>query len=227
MGASRDAGRHRRRGAHPRVVKLGVVTFLTFARFPLILIFFAAAVFHALHTDTRLFVLAFIALIVSASTDLFDGYLARRFGVETQFGAHADPLMDKFFYLTTLPLLIFIATINEHTVHAIALLVMTLMFLTRDQWVTFLRSIGAIYNVSGCAHWAGKVRTCLNFPLIGAIYYFEAAPPEAAFIPAGLLYAMEALAVAINFISLYIYTRYYWPYLRRSASLSSDGESHP
>lgn len=208
------------RASDPQAVRLGVVTLLTVARFPLILLFFGLALLHCFRPSGWVFVGACISLAASAITDLFDGYLARRYGVETTFGAHADPLMDKFFFLTTLPLLIFIAAIN-HAVphHAIILLLMTLMFLTRDQWVTFLRSIGSLYQVSGGAHWSGKIRTAINFPLIGAIYYFEAAPEGYDFIPPKLLYTFEGIAMVVNAVSLYTYTRFYWPYLRRSASL--------
>ena len=205
--------------------KLYFVTFLTFVRFPLVLAFLAGALVYAQVSLPWVFVLAFTCLIVSAATDLLDGYFARRLDVETHFGAHADPLMDKFFALSTLPLLVFVSTKNAYSqgsdtdarIHAVFLLILTLLLLVRDQWVTFLRSIGSLYNVSANANWSGKLRTCINFPLICAIYHFEESPWP--LINAGCLYLFEALAVGINIVSLYIYTRRYWPSLRRSAAL--------
>lgn len=205
--------------------ELGIVTVLTVARFPLILFFFVGALYNAYHPSVALFVASFSALVASAVTDLFDGMLARRYNVQTEFGAQADPLMDKFFYLATLPLLVYLALLNGHTPHAIALLCITLAFLTRDQWVTFLRSIGSLYQVSGGAHWAGKVRTALNFPLLGAIYLFEEAPVR--LIPGFLIYVFEGIAIIVNAISIYTYTRYYWPYLRRAASLKDREKASP
>ena len=199
--------------------KLRFVTILTLLRFPLVLLFLAGAIIYTRQPRTWLFFGSFAALIASAITDLFDGFLARRFDVETDFGAHADPLMDKFFYLSTFPLLIFVACMNNHTGHAVMLLVMTVLFLTRDQWVTFLRAIGSIYGVSGCANWSGKLRTAMNFPLICAIYYFEETPPQYQFINATLLHLFEIVALIVNMISLYVYTSYYWPHLRKSAKL--------
>lgn len=199
--------------------ELWIVTALTIGRFPLILLFFFGALWNVAAPSVTLFLFSLTALTVSAFTDLFDGRLARRYGVETQFGAHADPLMDKFFYLATLPLLVYVAQANGNRTHAIFLLVMTLMFLTRDQWVTFLRSIGSIYRISGGAHWAGKVRTALNFPLIGAIYVFEESPTP--LIPAWLIYGGEAVAVVVNIISLHTYTRFYWPYLKQAARVDA------
>ncbi|MBN1556858.1 MAG: CDP-alcohol phosphatidyltransferase family protein [Lentisphaerae bacterium] len=198
--------------------KLGWVTFLTFVRFPLVLLFFVGAIIYSGRPDTWLFAVSFAALILSAVTDLLDGYLARRLNVVTPFGAHVDPLMDKFFYLATFPLLVFVAMRNGHTGHGILLLVFTMLFLARDQWVTFLRSIGSMYRVSGAANWSGKLRTGLTFPLICTVYYYEESPWP--FLPPLLVYAFETVAMVINVLSLVIYTRLYWPYLRRSARVS-------
>ena len=199
--------------------KLWFVTLLTVIRFPLVIVFFVGAIVYSSTLQPWLFHFTFISLMLSAITDVFDGYYARKFGVETRFGAHADPLMDKFFYLSTLPLLVFVAAKDHHMAHAIVLLVLTLLFLSRDQWVTFLRSIGSMYNVSGTANWSGKLRTSINFPLVCAIYYFEEAPDSIQVLNQSLIYGCELLAVVVNTVSLYVYTRRYWPYVRRSATL--------
>jgi CDP-diacylglycerol--glycerol-3-phosphate 3-phosphatidyltransferase len=202
--------------------KLRLVTILTLVRFPLVLLFFVAAVFEAFYPSTALFLAALIFMIASAATDLFDGYLARKHDVVTDFGAHADPLMDKLFYLVTLPTLVFLSTRSGHAGHASLLLVMTVLFLARDQWVTFLRAIGSMYAVSGCANWTGKIRTGMMFPVICAIYVFEAAPPHLSFINFRLLLVFEILALVLNAYSFFVYTIYYWPHLQRSASLKDE-----
>jgi CDP-diacylglycerol--glycerol-3-phosphate 3-phosphatidyltransferase len=203
--------------------KLWFVMLLTFVRFPLVLLFFTGAVIHSLHPHTWLFWLTFAALIAAAMTDFLDGYYARKFGVVTRLGAHADPLMDKFFYLASLPLLVFVATKDGHLPHGVFLLVLTLLFLARDQWVTFLRSIGSMYNVSGSANWSGKLRTCINFPLICSIYYFEESPFP--FVNAVFLYVFESAALVVNTLSLYVYTARYWPYLRSSTDMVGEGSA--
>lgn len=205
-----------------RSLKLQFVTFLTFVRFPLVLLFFAGALIYANQRQFWFFATAFTCLVVSAITDLFDGYFARKFNVETRFGAHADPLMDKLFYLATMPLLVFIAAKNGHIPHAISLLVLTIFFLARDQWVTFLRSIGSMHNVGGGANWSGKLRTCINYPLICGIYLFEESPIP--LINVWLLYSFEVIAFAVNIVSLCIYTRHYWPCLRRTLTID-EGET--
>jgi len=201
---------------------LNFVTLLTVGRFPLVLVFFAAAMLNSREPRAWIFIVAFSAVVLAAVTDLFDGYFARRLNVETPFGAHVDPLMDKFFYLSTLPLLVYVAGRNGHHTHAASLLILTLLFLARDQWVTFLRSIGSMYNVSGRANWSGKVRTCVNFPLICGIYHMEAAPERFQFLPPMLVYTFEGISLFLTLFSLYVYTKGYWPHLVRSASLDLD-----
>ena len=203
-----------------RGLKLAFVTFLTFARLPLVLIFFTGAIFFAFNNRPWVFAMSFGSLVIAAVTDLFDGYFARKFKVETKLGAHADPLMDKFFYLATLLLLVFVAMRNGHITHAVILLVMTLCFLARDQWVTFLRSIGALYGVSGRANWSGKLRTALNLPMMCVIYYFEESPWP--LISREIVWIFEGITFFINFLSLYIYTSFYWPCLIKSINLGKN-----
>lgn len=205
-----------------RKAKLLFVFFLTLVRFPLVLIFFAGAIVNSIYPDELLYNVVLTILMVAAITDSFDGYLARKWNVATGLGAQVDPLMDKFFYLGTWPVLVFVATRNHHIPHAIALLVFTVIFLSRDQWVTFLRSIGSVYNVPGSANWSGKLRTIINFPVICAIYHFEEAPVQ--IINPILLYCFEALAFIVNLVSIYTYTKFYWPYLMKSASLAPPKE---
>ncbi len=201
--------------------KLAFVTFLTFIRFPLVLLFFAGAIVYNIKESNSLlfFALIFAALVSSALTDLLDGYYARKFKVVTQFGSHVDPLMDKFFYLASLPLLIFLTAKNGNVSYSTSLLVLTLFFLARDQWVTFLRSIGSLYNVSGKANWSGKLRTALNFPMICVVYYCEEAPANIQFLPIEIAYILVAITIVLTIISLFVYNKQYWPYLKKAASV--------
>ncbi|MCB1181643.1 MAG: CDP-alcohol phosphatidyltransferase family protein [Chlamydiia bacterium] len=42
-------------------------------------------------------ILRLLAILIAMSTDVLDGFIARRSGTTSQFGAILDPLMDKFF----------------------------------------------------------------------------------------------------------------------------------
>jgi len=197
---------------------------LTLGRMPLIFVFLAVCLFGPKPPGAFWFSVAFWAMILSAVTDLFDGYFARKFHVETRLGAYADPLTDKVFYLTTFPTLAFLAALDgQHYGHAQLLLGLTILFLLRDQWVSFLRSIGAIYKVDAKANWSGKARTVISFPVICAIYYYLQAPKDWWLqVPPSVIYTCEIATMAINLISMWVYTAYYWPWIRKECQLSDN-----
>jgi CDP-diacylglycerol--glycerol-3-phosphate 3-phosphatidyltransferase len=206
-------------------LKFYFVQALTLVRVPLIFLFLAVSVFTGHPVSEFWFVVAFAAMMLSAVTDLFDGYFARKFQVTSQLGSYADPMTDKVFYLTTFPTLIYLADrIGQHG-HARALLVLAILFLLRDQWVSFLRSIGALHNLSAKANWSGKARTLISFPTICVIYYYLQAPARWDFlIPEPVVYVMEGLSVVINLISIGVYTGRYWPALRAELRLPEGEE---
>ncbi|TFH18222.1 MAG: CDP-alcohol phosphatidyltransferase family protein [Lentisphaerales bacterium] len=204
-----------------RTYSLHVVTFLTVVRIPLVLAFFVSALVNSVRPPggSWLFAVALVSLILSAATDLVDGWLARKLNVTSQFGAHADPFCDKVFYLAALPLLVFLASRNGHTVHSVVLLFFTLFFLLRDQWISFLRAIGSPHGISPAANWSGKARTLLSFPLVCLIYLVEESGLFAE-VPS-FIYVLETLGFAINLVSIYVYTIRFWPALRKSAGFDA------
>ncbi len=195
-------------------LKFYFVQGLTLVRVPLIFLFLAVSVFCRHPVREFWFLVAFAAMILSAVTDLFDGYFARKFRVTSRLGSYADPMTDKVFYLTTFPTLVYLADrVGQHT-HARVLLVLAILFLLRDQWVSFLRSLGALHNLSAKANWSGKARTLISFPTICVIYYYLQAPAHWTLrMPEGVVYALEGLSVAINLVSIGVYTRRFWPAL--------------
>ncbi|MBN2301562.1 MAG: CDP-alcohol phosphatidyltransferase family protein [Lentisphaerae bacterium] len=203
-----------------------LVQTLTLARVPLIAVFLCINLLAPKPLSANWFMIAFAALILSAATDLFDGYFARKFDVTTRLGAYADPLTDKIFYLTALPTLIFLAGISGKYFHSQLLLALAILFLARDQWVSFLRSIGALHNLSAKANWSGKVRTLISFPVICVIYYHLEAPehwwPQ---ISAYAVYSLEALSMAINAVSIWIYTKYYGDILKKEMRQTNNDKT--
>ncbi len=214
--------------------QLILVNAITFIRVPLILIFFVLAIWHAWpmqfkgaeHGPLWLGLLALFCLMLSAITDLFDGLLARRWHVETKFGAMCDPLMDKVFYLVVFPMLLWVLPIGQpdQRWHTLIMLVLTVLYMLRDQWVTFLRAVGSQYNANCAATFLGKFRTAMTFPLCGVIYYYIMLNGTilGLMIPQWLVYAGEAVAIFLNFWSLYVYTKLYMPYIKRSMSIEHD-----
>jgi len=197
---------------------LKIVTGLTLARVPFVFLFALLALIAQRYPGTYLLAgMAFICLVLAALTDLFDGYLARKWQVASRFGAMADPLMDKVFYIVVFPTLLYLlGRMNdfEEGNHTLVMLLFSVLYLLRDQWVTFLRSVGSAYQADVRANWMGKLRTAMSFPIGCAIYLYVAFQPWYA--PRMLMYVLEGAGIAINLLSIVVYTQQYLPYLRRS-----------
>jgi phosphatidylglycerophosphate synthase len=165
-------------------------------------------------------------MLLSGLTDLWDGWLARRWNVVSTLGKMADPLMDKVFYLVAFPVLVWISChsgLGDR--FTLSLLSLTVLYLLRDTWVTFMRSVGTMYGADVAAMWLGKVRTALSFPGAGWIYAylcfrrfepFRADNALVNFVWPASVFAVEALLAALTLASLFTYTRAYMGYLRRA-----------
>ena len=103
-------------------------------------------------TDTA-YVCHAIALIVAflaGITDLLDGYLARKYHVESDFGRLMDPLADKIFILAT-----FVMMLDYGMIPGWVLIVI----LTREFMVTGLRTLASAKGVIISADRWGKMKT--------------------------------------------------------------------
>lgn len=199
---------------------------LTLVRAPLIFIFLLATILPDYPPSRLWFMVALGAMVLSAVTDMFDGYYARKFKVTSQLGSYADPMTDKVFYLTTFPTLVFLAARAGQTTHATALLFLTILFLLRDQWVSFLRQLGALHNLSAKANWSGKARTIISFPTICVIYYYLQGPADWPLRPSlNVVYVLEGVSMFINAVSIWVYTANFWPALR--AELTPETKPEP
>lgn len=203
------------------------VNALTFARVPLIFVWAALAVVQELLAEPTggaslaLAVGACLAMLLSGLTDAWDGALARRWNVVSTLGKMADPLMDKIFYLVAFPVLSWqVLHQGGNEVHALVMVGFTVLYMLRDTWVTFMRSVGALYGADVAAMWLGKVRTALSFPGAGWIYVYlcfhRLAPASWEGPWLATCYAVEAGLVALTLWSLYTYTVAYLPYLKRA-----------
>ncbi len=208
--------------AHSRVVNA-----LTFARVPLILAWAALAVVQELlaaSTGRGGVVLASVAcaaMLLSGLTDAWDGALARRWNVVSPLGKMSDPLMDKIFYIVAFPVLSWqVMRQGGNEFHGLLMVGFTILYMARDTWVTFMRSVGAMYGADVAAMWLGKVRTALSFPGAGWIYAylcFHAHVPSAwARLWLASCYFVEAGLIVLTLWSLHTYTAAYLPYLKRA-----------
>lgn len=204
--------------------KAAIVNALTFSRVPLIAIWFAIAVVQEYKGGLALSLWALFFMFLAGISDLFDGWLARKWHVVTSLGKMADPLMDKVFYVITFPALTWLAAHqSENDVHALALLVFTVLYILRDLWVTFMRSLGAMYGADVAAMLLGKIRTALSFPTAGFVYGYismhRLMPEEwAGYASAWLVacYVAEAFMSILNVTSFFSYTKVYTPCIKKA-----------
>ncbi|MSP73791.1 MAG: CDP-diacylglycerol--glycerol-3-phosphate 3-phosphatidyltransferase [Myxococcales bacterium] len=86
-------------------------------------------------------------------TDFFDGWLARRWGLETVMGRFLDPLADKLIVMSMLIMLV-----PLHRVPAW----MVVVVLTREITITGLRAVASIEGLVIAAGQDGKAKTALQ-----------------------------------------------------------------
>jgi len=120
--------------------------------------------------DITLFrsVAAAILFTVASFTDLFDGYVARRYGMVTSLGKLLDPLADKLLVCASMVMLIPPGRVPAWIVAIIV---------AREIGVTALRGAATIEGVVIAASPLGKAKTVLldigvgalilNYPLFG------------------------------------------------------------
>ena len=205
-----------------------IVNAITFARVPLIFAWLGFAVAQEFHGGWQLAVAACAMMLLSGLTDLWDGMLARRWGCVSALGKMADPLMDKVFYLVAFPALVWQVVHHGGDLaefHGMVMLAFTILYLLRDTWVTFMRSVGTMYGADVAAMWLGKVRTALSFPGAGWIYAYLAFSPMIPETEGGVVlkgywlmscFWVEGLLALLTVWSLFTYTAAYMPYLKRA-----------
>ena len=114
---------------------------------------------------------AMVVFAIASFTDYLDGYLARKWGIVTDFGKFADPLADKI--LTTTAIIYFV---QLGLCHPVVLIVI----ITREFAVSGVRMIaaGAPKGKVIAANMWGKVKTVLQMVSIVAILAMMAFAPH-------------------------------------------------
>ena len=105
------------------------------------------------------YAVALVVFIVASLTDMWDGKIARKYGLITNLGKFLDPLADKA--LTAF--ICFVAEFNEPTLPWALMLI-----LTREFMVTSVRLLAAKDGVVVAASFAGKLKTVMQ--MVSIIY---------------------------------------------------------
>ena len=187
-----------------RTSALNLPNMLTLLRM-LLVPFFVWAVL-ALDMDTPLDrVLPASIFAITSFTDFLDGFIARRYGLVTNFGKFLDPLADKFMVFAALVTLTY-----RYTYLSAAFVWVTVIIMFRELAVTSLRLVAA--GQSGkviAAAWSGKLKTVSQMlgilviilePLWYAVY-------------GGMPYASYAMMALMTFTTLWSGLDYFRAYL--------------
>ena len=128
-----------------------LVFLLTVSRGPLAVSF--AVLFLTVGPGPARIVLGLFLLAAMELTDLLDGFVARRFGVVTEWGAALDPYMDSFSRLTVYWTL---------ACAGLILPLVPLVMAVRDVTVAYCRIFLARAGHTVAANWSGKVKALVQ-----------------------------------------------------------------
>lgn len=181
---------------------MNLPTIITVARIVLVPVF--ALVYLWPESWTYLAAAGLFAL--AAVTDWLDGYLARKLGQSTRFGAFLDPVADKIIVVTALVLLV-----GQHgnlwlTLPCVVIILRELVISALREWMAEMNRRGLV-EVS----WVGKIKT---FVQMTAVTVLLAQPPtpqtDWVLMGYGLLY----LAAVMTLWSMVAYIQAAWPTFR-------------
>lgn len=111
--------------------------------------------------------LALLVYIIACLTDLFDGKIARKYNLITDFGKFADQIADKFITTTALILILFSNILNIY-ISIIILLVVVL----RDILISGIRMLAAKNGSVIAADIFGKIKSfVLDLGCMIAVFY--------------------------------------------------------
>lgn len=150
--------------------------------------------------------------IIAGLTDWLDGYLARRLGQMSPFGAFLDPVADKLIVATALVLLVGDPKIQASVVSSILFAVTAAVIIGREITVSALREwMAELGNRASVAvSVIGKAKTLLQIVAIAMLVYkYDFMEMPTIVVGEWLLY----LAGALTLWSMWMYLRAAWPSL--------------
>ncbi len=124
-----------------------MANYITFFR--LLLVLFAVPSILNQHGKLALFL-----ILLGAITDWLDGDAARRKGEISNLGALFDPFVDKVFVLSCLSAYLYLGQISPYAF---------VLLLTRELYISFLRSLAVERGYIMSASFFGKLKTFAEF----------------------------------------------------------------
>ncbi len=185
---------------------LNLPTFLTWLR--MLAIPLLVAIFYAPLTPMTMNIAATALFVAAAITDWVDGWLARRLGQTSAFGAFLDPVADKLLVCAALVMLV-----ELNRVHALIAVIIIGREITISALREWMAQIGAHSSVA--VHSMGKFKTIAQLVAIPMLLFNERL---FGVLDCRLLGRWLIVVAAILTVwSMLYYLRRAWPYLRDAA----------
>ncbi len=140
---------------------------------------------------------------VAAITDWFDGYLARRLGQMTAFGAFLDPVADKLMVAVALVLLVERHDTLLFTLAACVIVGREIVISALREWMA---ELGARTSVA--VSYIGKVKTVFQMIAITALLAID--PMREPSWLLGVAYLVLYTAAVLTIWSMFVYLRAAW-----------------
>jgi CDP-diacylglycerol--glycerol-3-phosphate 3-phosphatidyltransferase len=115
------------------------------------------------HVISTTDILAAVVFALAALTDFFDGFIARRYGVETVLGKLLDPLADKLLVVSALIILV-----EKHRLEGW----IAVLLIVRDLGMNAIRISAMEEDILIPSSWIGKTKTAfLDVGIVGLAVY--------------------------------------------------------
>lgn len=161
-----------------------VPNLITIARLVLTVLFFWILNDNDQATFSRQMWIAFVVFVVATLTDILDGYLARKWKVESAFGRVVDPFVDKLlicgaFIFFSSNHFIDTAVRSEFLVRTPGSITgvfpwMVVVLIAREFLITSIRGLAEAQGIDFRADWAGKVKMFTQSVAAGAVLVYLA-----------------------------------------------------
>lgn len=185
------------------MMQLNLPTVLTLLRIALIPVF--VGVFFLPFPGANLFCTVLFGL--AAFTDWLDGYLARRLGQTSAFGAFLDPVADKLMIAAALVLLVQAISTPLMAAAAVVIIGREIAISALREWMAQIGDHGRVAVSS-----VGKLKTTAQMAAVLLLLYRE---PIGAFPTLEVGMGLLLIAVALTLWSMLHYLLAAWPALRR------------
>lgn len=157
--------------------------------------------------------LATALFVLAALTDWLDGWLARKLGVTTAFGAFLDPVADKLIVVAALVMLLSLD--RAQTWVAIVIIGREIAISALREWMA---ELGQRRSVA--VHWVGKLKTIAQLVAIPMLLWGR---PLLGIDMLRLGHWLVMVAAVLTIWSMFYYLHQAWPHLRGAMDPAKPG----